>query len=820
VTDARWTALLALFDAAAGRPADEREELLADVARRDPALAAEARRMLFADESADHFLEPPGTAPAGATADRGAHEAPPSAPEPAPALPAGTRIGDYRLVSVLATGGMGTVYVARQESPERNVALKVLHAGALSPAHRQRFEVESRILAHLDHPGIARVFAAGVRDFGGLPVPWFAMELVEGGRPLTVYAREAGLGVRARVELFAQVCDAVHHGHVKGVVHRDLKPANILVDGSGRPRVIDFGVARAVAGELHGATLHTVTGQIVGTLPWMSPEQLGQDPDAIDVRSDVYSMGVVLYELLVGESPYDLGSGSLVDVTRAVQEQPPRRPGAVRPELRGDLQKVMLKALEKEPARRYTSAAAFAEDLRRWLERRPVEAVPPSAWHQAVLYGRRHRAVVGAALVILVVSVVAAAVSIGAALRARDAEERSARLFGTLLDRSLAATFDLSLRTGDLPGGTALSREMVDGAVADLAVLAEQAAGDVDLAARIGHARLRLGDVLGNPSGPNLGDAAGARTQYEASLATGSGLVAAHPDGREAQRLVGLAHRRLGELDFHAARDDHGRPSLRASLAVFEALGARHPDDAVLRLDLAFAHDKLATAEGRAKDHAAAERHAQLAIAGLRRASAEGALPGDEAALRVAGVQLNLAGLHYLAGRHEEALAAYRETAAALAPLVAAEPESMALREKAGWARMWVGTTLSTLGRGAEAVPELSAALDDYRALAALDPDNVNPPVRVAHIAFTLAQIERDSGDAEAARTWLDAALAALKPLESTGRLAGALAELPARVRAERAALAGAEALAEDAESAANAEPAEEAAPAGASPPP
>jgi len=217
-------------------------------------------------------------------------------------------IGRYKVRRTIGSGGMGTVYEAIQESPRRKVAIKVMRSGVTSRSAMRRFEYESQILGRLSHPCIAQVYEAGTYDDGTGGVPYFAMEYIIGAKTLLEYAKQKDLKVHERLVLFEQICDAVHHGHLKGIIHRDLKPDNILIDSSGNPKIIDFGVARSTDSDMVVTTLQTNVGQLIGTVQYMSPEQCEADPDLIDARSDVYSLGVVLYELLTGQPPYDLSS--------------------------------------------------------------------------------------------------------------------------------------------------------------------------------------------------------------------------------------------------------------------------------------------------------------------------------------------------------------------------------------------------------------------------------------------------------------------------------------------------------------------------------
>jgi len=234
-------------------------------------------------------------------------------------LPSGTVVLRYRVERLLGEGGMGAVYLAHQERPAREVALKLIRPGHTSERMLKRFEHEAEVLGRLLHPGIAQIYEAGTADLGAGPQPFFAMELVR-GMPLTEYAAAKGLGTRARLELMARVFDAVQHAHQKGVIHRDLKPGNIQVTEEGEPKVLDFGVARVMDSDVHASSLATDVGQLIGTIPYMSPEQVGGDPAELDTRSDVYALGVVLFELLAGRLPYSLEKKLIHEAARVIRE--------------------------------------------------------------------------------------------------------------------------------------------------------------------------------------------------------------------------------------------------------------------------------------------------------------------------------------------------------------------------------------------------------------------------------------------------------------------------------------------------------------------
>jgi tetratricopeptide (TPR) repeat protein len=301
------------------------------------------------------------------------------------------QIGHYRIRRVADVGGMAIVYEALQEDPRRSVALKVMKQGICSASALRRFRYETQVLARLRHPCIAQIYEAGMHDSGEGAVPYFAMEFIPGATPITDYAAKRSLSTTDRLRLFADVCAAVHHGHEKGVIHRDLKPSNILVGADGQPKVIDFGVARSTDSDLSVTTLQTSVGQLVGTLQYMSPEQCEANPHELDIRSDVYSLGVVFYELLCHRLPYDLHNVGVYEATRMIRESMPKRPSTVDRRLRGDVETIALKALERDRERRYQSAAAFREDILRFLNHEPIEASAPDPLYMLLRFLRTHR---------------------------------------------------------------------------------------------------------------------------------------------------------------------------------------------------------------------------------------------------------------------------------------------------------------------------------------------------------------------------------------------------------------------------------------------
>ncbi|MEL6427985.1 MAG: serine/threonine-protein kinase [Planctomycetota bacterium] len=387
-----------LFDALCDLGPEARTERLEELRVEAPELCAEVEALLEADRT-----------PSGLT--RGALER--SGPTASPAGSARPdRIGPFEIVAELGRGGMGVVYEAVQDAPARRVALKVVRPGTLSTVELRRFEQEAAALARLDHPGIARILVAGSAELFGEPAPYIAMELVR-GRRLDRYAREEALDVRARIELLVELCEAVQGAHARGIVHRDLKPENVLVDGSGRIKVLDFGIARVTDADVTRLSAATRAGEILGTLPYMSPEQVRGDPSAVDARADVYALGAIAYQLLAGALPLDVRGVSLAEAARVITDDEPAPLGTVDTRLAGDVEWIVARALEKDPAHRYAAAEALGEDLRRHLRHETVLARRPSRTHRLAKFCRRHRGLVAGlalAFFVLVAGVVVTSV--------------------------------------------------------------------------------------------------------------------------------------------------------------------------------------------------------------------------------------------------------------------------------------------------------------------------------------------------------------------------------------------------------------------------
>jgi serine/threonine protein kinase/tetratricopeptide (TPR) repeat protein len=746
----------------------ERKTFLDRACASDPELRSRVEALLQADvDAGSSFLRTPDL-PLESTGpyhpgDAGADEPPAAEPETAvtvppatPSAPAegpGARIGPYRLVELLGEGGMGAVYRAEQERPiRRQVALKIIKPSRDGAPIVARFEIERQALTLMDHANIAHVLDAGTTEQGR---PYFVMELVP-GVPITRYCNDNRMTVRQRLELFVPVCEALQHAHQKGIIHRDVKPTNVLVcvkDGKPLPKVIDFGVAKAAEPSLTDQSQLTETGAIVGTLKYMSPEQAGASERGVDTRTDVYALGVMLYELLTGTTPLDgARAGSLVDMVMRIKEEETPRPSArvaglgerlaavaaqrateptrLAELLRVELDWIALKALDKDRERRYPSAGDFARDVRHYLDDEPVAACPPTRRYRLGKFVRRHRALLAVtaliflSLVVAVGSLIRGNIVANGALRQEAKQRRTAIAATDVSVEALGITF--AERRANRESAPRVSEEDK----AKLRALLQnyrQALGEPAASADARAAAAKTEFVVGSVcSQYDLADDA------ETSFRTAIELYEALPDDvrdvTDNRIRLARCYLYLADLLRAQGRREEAEGAYTQAIRWFRTSSGADPDDAQFRLELSDACNDLGVVLRRGKRFAKAEESLRQALR-LREVLLR-QTPG--VVLRVidlAGSYHNLGNTLRDAGDPQAALASYKEAVKLLNRLEPGTNESKLTLRNVCWDR-------------AEAEGRLhkdAAAVADWKAAIQLDTGQAKP-----HLQAFLATAEAE----------------------------------------------------------------------------
>ncbi|MGK7311903.1 MAG: protein kinase domain-containing protein [Candidatus Longimicrobiales bacterium M2_2A_002] len=686
-------------------------------------------------------------------------------------------IGPYRILAKLGEGAMGVVYRAEQQQPlRREVALKILKPGVDTAQVVARFEAERQALAVMEHPGIARVFDAGRTESG---LPYFVMERVD-GPPVTRWCDERRLGVRDRVELFAQICRVVQHAHQKGVIHRDLKPSNILVtegdDGTPQPKVIDFGIARAV--EPTDDVRLTAMDQTLGTPAYMSPEQARASDLDVDTRTDIYSLGVLLYELLVGALPFEpTAYRGWALLAHHLEKDPPRpshrlrglddadtvaglrgaTPDALVRALKGDLDWVALKAMEKDRERRYETANGLAMDVERYLASEPVVARPPSAGYRARRFARRHRSGVAVSAVgVLLLAGFGAAMAVQAQriAAARDvAESRRTQAEG-LIDFMLG---DLRSKLAPI-GRLEILDDIGDEAVAYFAALPESEFSDAELLSR-SRALEQIGQVRLDEGRP-----ADAEEALRESLRLARELSARSPDDLDRLFQLSQSHFWVGYAAWLRDELIEAETQFRGYLDTAERLVALEPDNLDYRLELGFAHSNLGSVREARGDLAGAADAFALTL-DVKRELVDRDPTRVDWLGELAETHNTLAVVYRKQGRYGQALEEHERELELKRRVLEQSPGHAYWRFRLGVAHYFISLLESAVGEVGPAIEDARVAAIVVDSLTHHDPDNASWRLMLARVQEQLGLALASRGETAEALAVLDAARARVEPL-------------------------------------------------------
>ena len=753
IPNERAERLAELVKSALELPAESWPAFLDQECKGDSELRHEIESLLAQQQGSSGFLEEPALGLAAENLVRDGACAP------------GQILGDYKILSFIARGGMGEVYLARDRQLERKVALKLIRRGMNSAEIVRHFQREERLLASLNHPNIAQLYGGGVTPDG---MPFFAMEYVDGQR-LDEHCAERSLTTRQRLELFRKVCAAVTYAHQRLVIHRDIKPANIRVTAEGEPKLLDFGIAKLLEPETSLGQEPTLTLASAMTPDYASPEQVRGE--TVATTSDVYSLGVVLYRLLTGQGPYRTKTTRPEELARAITDQEPERPStalannqksAIRNQqsLEGDLDNIILQAMRKEPERRYTSVGQFSEDIRRHLEGLPVTACRDTWSYRSAKFFRRHRVGAAAAALVLlslIAGIVATAFEARRADRQRDLAERR---FDDVRQLAHSLMFDIHDSVQNLQGSTPTLRLIVSRALEYLDRLAHETGDNPDLQRELATGYEKIGDIQGNPYSANLGDTDGALTSYRKALAIRKALRNSEPE-IEMQMELGRTYRGLGDILEQKGNVADCISNYRRSLSIFQQLAATKGADFAVQDELARAYGTMGDGLARTA-HGAAERLACYQKALSMRQGLLAKKPSDRKMRRAVADSFLKVGIA-MDARQPGAGENARSGAQMLESLSAEDPDDARARREVGFAYYDLGGILVAAKDYAGALPARQKAFAIRQEIARHDPKNAQAAFDFAVAHADLAEVLALTGGVSDA---LEHAQASLKILE------------------------------------------------------
>lgn len=702
-------------------------------------------------------------------------------------LQEGRHIGRYRVVREIGRGGMSRVYLAARadQAFEKWVAIKVVEVGRDTEEMIQRFQGERQILARLDHPNITRILDGGTTDDG---LPFLVMDYVE-GEPIDEYCEGRALDVTGRLKLFQGVCAAVHYAHQNLIIHRDIKPANVLVTRDGVPRLLDFGIAKLLGTEeLATEATRTVARRL--TPEYASPEQVRGE--TLTTASDVYSLGVLLFRLLTGQSPYRTRTplqgptSSPATLEQEICETQPERaslaaargsgaaavegtPEKLRRRLAGDLDNIVAMALRKEPQRRYASVEQLSQDISRHLANLPVIARPDTATYRTAKFIRRHRIGVAATAAMILLVLAGIAGTSWQARVARAERTRAQQQFNDVRKLATSFLFEFNNSIQNLPGATPARKLLVQRALEYLSKLAQQSRGDTGLQLELAEAYLKVGDLQGNPYEPNLGDTQGATESYQKAMAISDELTRADGSDRQARRYLARSYQSLGEVLPLLGRGADGAADLRKAAEIFALLLEGAPHDRDLRVQLADSYQSLGDLLGHSGlqnlgDRAGALDSYRRALAVFDAMAAES--PGDQKARGGAAVmRIRLGDMQLAGGDSEAALENYRGAMERARSLADEDPKHDRFRRILALSYRKLAEVESERGELGQALQNARSAAEINQALAGADPDNAQASANFALSLTTLAGLLDKSGDGRAALDQYRHALAILEKL-------------------------------------------------------